>query len=183
MKKFSTYDFSGINVKKDVAKRFRAFSKDVSKSHSETLETMLNFFKWNHLNPNDNLEVKADDTKKRINALIAIVRNIEQQQTLPTKAMLDTLFKEIAQVEQGGVEEEVFEFGTPETLTQDAELKHYQNRYEAMQRQLSDYKNTMETLLNRLQHVRNTFGKDYHKLDMDKKELEDFKTNLYSVIH
>lgn len=183
VKKFSTYGFSGINVKKDVAKRFRAFSKDVSKSHSETLETMLNFFKWNHLNPNDNLEVKADDTKKRINALIAIVRNIEKQQTLPTKAMLDTLFQEIAQVEQGGVEEEVFDFGTPEAITRDEALEHYQNRYEAMQRQLSDYKNTMETLLNRLQHVNSTFGKDYHKLDMDKKELEDFKTNLDYVHH
>lgn len=183
MKKFSTYGFSGINVKKDVADRFRAFSKEVSKSHSETLEAMLNFFKWNNIGPNDNLGVKGNDTKKRINALIAIVRNIEKQQTLPTKAMLDTLFREIAQAEQGEAAKGEFDFGTPETLTRDAELEHYQNRYEEMRQQLSVYKNGMEMLLDRLYHIKTTFGKDYHKLDMDRNELENFKTNLDHVHH
>ncbi len=182
MKKFSTYGFSGINVKRGVAERFRAFSKDVSKSHSETLEAMLNFFKWNNLGPNDNLGIKADDTKKRINALIAIVRNIEKQQTLPTKAMLDTLFQEITRTEQLEAEEETFDFGTTETLTRDAELEHYRNRYEEMQQQLSSYKNGMDILWSRLHHVK-TFGKDYHKLDMNKNELENFKTNLDYVHH
>lgn len=177
MKKFSTYGFSGINVKRDVAERFREFSKTVSKSHSETLEAMLNFFKWNNLSPNDNLGVKADGTKKRINALIAIVRNIEKQQTLPTKAMLDTLFQEITRTEQEEEKEETFDFGTPETFTRDAELEHYRNRYEEMQQQLSSYKNGMDILWSRLHHVK-TFGKDYHKLDMNKDELENFKTNL-----
>lgn len=183
MKKFSTYGFSGINVKKDVAERFRTFSKDVSKSHSETLEAMLNFFKWNNLDPNDNLGIKTDDTKKRINALIAIVRNIEKQQTLPTKAMLDTLFQEIAQTEQQETEEETFDFGTTEALTRDTELEHYRKRYEEMQQQLSRYKNAMETLWNRLQHIKGTFGKGYHKLDMNKDELENFKLNLEHVHH
>ena len=186
MKKFSTYGFSGINVKKDIAERFRAFSKAVSKSHSETLEAMLNFFKWNNLDPNDNLGIKADDTKKRINALIAIVRNIEKQQTLPTKAMLDMLFQEITQSEE---QEEIemtgapFDFGTPEILTRDTELEHYRNRFEEMQQQLSRYKNNMDILLSRLHHVKGTFGKDYHKLDMNKEELKHFKTNLDNVHH
>lgn len=186
MKKFSTYGFSGINVKKDIAERFRAFSKDVSKSHSETLEAMLNFFKWNHLHPNDDLGVKRDDTKKRINALIAIIRNIEKQQTLPTKAMLDTLFQEIAQSdEQEEIEmtEDPFDFGTPETITRDTELEHYRNRFEEIQQQLSRYKNNMDILLSRLHHVKGTFGKGYHKLDMDKDELEHFKKALNHVHH
>lgn len=183
MKKFSTYGFSGINVKRDIAERFRAFSKDVSKSHSETLEAMLNFFKWNNLGPNDNLGIKADDTKKRINALIAIVRNIEKQQTLPTKAMLDTLFREISQTEQKEKEEETFDFGNPETLTRDTELEHYRKRYEEMQQQLSNYKNGMEALWSQLHFAKGTFGKDYYKLDMNKNELDNFKRNLDYVHH
>ncbi|WP_417444182.1 BfmA/BtgA family mobilization protein [Joostella sp.] len=188
MKKFSTYGFSGINVKKDIAERFRAFSKEISKSHSEALEAMLNFFKWNNLLPNENLGVKADDTKKRINALIAIIRTIEKEQTLPTKAMLDTLFQEVSQVnthhkkweeeEEGSVD-----FVTPETFSRDTEIEHYLNRYEEMQQQLSQYKNSMDTLLNQLHYVKGTFGKDYHKLNMNKDELEHFKTNLDHVHH
>lgn len=183
MKKFSTYGFSGINVKKEVAVRFRAFSKTVSQSHSETLDAMLNFFKWNQLHPNDNLGVKEDDTKKRINALIAIIRNIEQQQTLPTKAMLDTLFQEITQAEQQDVQEESFDFGTPEPLTLDGELKYYQNRFEEIQQQLSAYKNAIDHMLNQLQLVKGTFGKEYHKLAMTKDELELLKTQLNHVHH
>lgn len=183
MKKFSTYDFSGINIKKDVAERFRAFSKGVSKSHTATLETMLNFFKWNNLHPNDNLGVKKDDTIKRINALIAIIRNIEKQQTQPTKAMLDALFQEVSRTEHEEVEEESFDFGTPETLTRDAEMEHYKSRFEEMQQQLSAYKNGLELVLSRLHPVKTTFGKDYHKLDMNKKELENFKMNLHHVHH
>ena len=148
---------------------------------------MLNFFKWNNLDPNDNLGIKADDTKKRINALIAIVRNIEKQQTLPTKAMLDMLFQEITQSEEEQEEIEMtgdpFDFGTPEILTRDTELEHYRNRFEEMQQQLSNYKNNMDILLNRLHHMSGTFGKDYHKLDMNKDELEHFKKSLNHVHH
>src|SRR5690606_3739211 len=187
MKKFSTYGFSGINVKKDIAERFRTFSKEISKSHSETLQPMLNFFKWNNLDPNDNLGIKTDDTKKRINALIAIVRNIEKQQTLPTKAMLDILFQEVSQMDshskQWKEQEASFDFGTPELLTRDSELEHYRNRYEEMQKELSHYKNRVEDLLRQLNYIKGTFGKGYHKLDMDKNELENFKKSLNHVHH
>src|SRR5690606_25670852 len=131
---------------KEVAVRFRKFSREVSRSHTETLEDMLNFFEWNSLSPKENLGVKSDGTKKRINALIAIVRNIEKQQTLPTKAMLDTLFQELSQLEndEEGEPEEDFDFGTPEAFTRDTELEHYRTRYEDMQQQLSRYKNQMD---------------------------------------
>src|SRR5690606_20425331 len=129
-----------INVKKDIAKRFRAFSKQVSKSHSETLEAMLNFFKWNNLSPYDDLGVKADDTKKRINALIAIIKNIEKNQTLPTKTMMDSLFEEVSNVDEGSGTVGAG-FSRPEIVSRDSELEHYQSRYEEMQQKVSGYKN------------------------------------------
>ncbi|EIJ37589.1 hypothetical protein JoomaDRAFT_0542 [Galbibacter orientalis DSM 19592] len=186
-KTYEKYRFSAISIKKEIADRFRRYSKDVSKSHSETLEAMLNFFKWNNLSPNENLGVKKDDTKKRINALIAIIRNIEKEQTLPTKAMLDILFQEVSQMEshskQWKEQEGSFDFGAPELLTRDAELEHYRNRYEEMQKELSHYKNRVEELWNQLNYVKGTFGKGYHKLDMDKNELENFKKSLNHVHH
>lgn len=72
MKKFSTYGFSGINVKKDIADRFRAFSKEVSRSHSETLEAMLNFFKWNDIDSNDNLNFRNYESIYRISFVIVL---------------------------------------------------------------------------------------------------------------
>ncbi|MCM5664013.1 BfmA/BtgA family mobilization protein [Galbibacter mesophilus] len=184
---YKKYRFSAISIKKETADRFRKFSREVSRSHSETLKSMLDFFKWNNLSPNDNLGVKSDNTKKRIDALIAIIRNIEKEQTLPTKAMLDALFQEVSQMETGSRKwkegEGSIDFGSPETITRDTELEHYRNRYEVMQKELSHYKNRIQELLEQLTYVKGTFGKGYHRLDMDRKELENFKNTLEHVHH
>lgn len=182
---YQKYRFSAISIKKEIAVRFRKFSREISQSHTETLEDMLNFFEWNSLSPKDNFGVKSDGTKKRINALIAIVRNIEKQQTLPTKAMLDILFQEISQMENDEEREleEDFDFEMPEAFTRDKELEHYRNRYEEMQHQLSWYKNLVMELLEQLTYVKGTFGKEHYRLDMDKKEFENFKKGLNNVHH
>jgi hypothetical protein len=174
---YQKYHFSAISIKKKVAARFRDFSRLVSDSHTTTLEAVMNFFEWNDLSPNDNLGIKNNRTNKRINAVIAILKNIEKHQTLPTKAMLDTLFQEMSQVEKVE-EEESFDFGSPELFTNDTELEHYRNRYEEMQQQLSSYKNRMENLLEQLNYEKGTFGKGHYKLDLDKKEFEIFKKGL-----
>ncbi len=161
-----------------MAVRFREFSRLVSDSHTHTLEAIMDFFEWNDLSPNDDLGLKNNRTNKRINAVIAILKNIEKHQTLPTKTMLDTLFHEISQVEGLEKEEEDIDFGTPERFTRDAELEHYRKRHEEMILQLSHYKNRMQELLERLTYIKSTFGKGHYKLDMDKNELENFKNDL-----
>src|SRR5690606_25587935 len=180
MKNFSTYGFACINVKKNIAKRFRIFSKQVSKSHSETLEAMLNFFKWNNLSPHDDLGVRADDTKKRINALIAIIKNIEKNQTLPTKTMMDSFFEEVSNADGGSGEVEAI-FSRPEMVSRDSELEHYQGRYEEMQEEISGYKNRVGELFDRLEYVKGTFSKGYFKLEMSQEELLKFKRSLDHV--
>ena len=95
MKKYTTYQFSGINVKKTIADRFRRFAKQISSTNSEALEAMLNFFEWNEISPNDNLDTRNTELKKRINAMIAILKDIEKTQTKPTTAMLQALFQEV----------------------------------------------------------------------------------------
>ncbi|WP_268223899.1 BfmA/BtgA family mobilization protein [Sinomicrobium oceani] len=179
---YRKYRFSAISIKKEVAVRFRAFSRLVSDSHTQTLEAIMNFFEWNDLHPQDDLGLKNNRTNKRINAVIAILKNIEKYQTLPTKAMLDTLFHEMSQVEEKEAEEAV-DFGPPDTFTRDRELEQYRERYEAMQQQLGHQNNQVRQLLAQLTYVKGTFGKGHYKLDMDKNELEQFKKQLHDVHH
>ncbi len=89
--------FTGIRFKKDTAKRFQNFSRQHFKSHTEALETMLDFFQDNEISPKEKLgpSAKTLETKllKRINAVIAIMRDMEKSQTKPTLAMLESLFQ------------------------------------------------------------------------------------------
>ena len=89
--------FIGIRFKKETAKRFQEFSRTHFKSHTETLETMLDFFFYNEISPKEKLgptgrTIEAS-LKKRINAVIAIMRDMEKTQTKPTVAMIESLFQ------------------------------------------------------------------------------------------
>lgn len=89
--------FIGIRFKKKTAKRFQAFSRTHFKTHTEAMETILDFFRYNEISPKENfgptgrtIEVKL---LKRINTVIAIMRDVEKTQTKPTVAMLQSLFE------------------------------------------------------------------------------------------
>ena len=179
---YQKYRFSAISIKKKTAVRFRAFSRLVSDSHTRTLEMVMDFFERNDLSPNDDLGIKNNRTNKRINAVIAILKNIEKQQTLPTKVMLDTLFQEMSQVEDQE-KEESFDFETPESFSRDKELEHYQNRYEEMRQELGQYKSRVQNVMEQMTYVKGTFGKGHFKLNMGKDEFEKLKKELHDVHH
>ena len=89
--------FIGIRFKKETAKRFQEFSRKHFKSHTEALETMLDFFFYNEISPKENLGPTGRTIEakllKRINAVIAIMRDVEKTQPKPTVAMLQSLFE------------------------------------------------------------------------------------------
>jgi len=91
--------FTTISFKSSVAKKFRSFSKKMGASNSMTLLMMLDFFETNNLSPNESIgpSVRTLENliKKRISAVIAILRDIEKNQTRPTTAMLQSLFEEL----------------------------------------------------------------------------------------
>ena len=89
--------FIGIRFKKETAKRFQQFSRIHFKSHTEAMATMLDFFFYNEISPRERLgptgrTIEAN-LKKRINAVIAIMRDMEKTQTKPTVAMIESLFQ------------------------------------------------------------------------------------------
>ncbi|MFB9053116.1 BfmA/BtgA family mobilization protein [Formosa undariae] len=89
--------FTGIRFKKETAKRFQEFSRTHFKSHTEAMSSMLDFFFYNEISPKETFgptgrTIEAS-LKKRINAVIAIMRDMEKTQTKPTVAMMELLFQ------------------------------------------------------------------------------------------
>ena len=90
--------FTTISFKSSIAKKFRAFSKKMSASNSMTLLMMLDFFESNNLSPQESIgptvHTLENLIKKRVSAVIAILRDMEKSQTRPTVAMMQSLFEE-----------------------------------------------------------------------------------------
>ncbi|MCK0124748.1 hypothetical protein MWU76_10070 [Gelidibacter sp. F2691] len=89
--------FITIRFKRKTSKRFQEFSKTHFKTHTETMEAILDFFFYNEISPKEKLGPTGRTIEakllKRINAVIAIMRDVEKTQTKPTVAMLETLFQ------------------------------------------------------------------------------------------
>lgn len=93
------YDYSAINLKRPVVKRFGSLSRKYSKTQSETLNAMIDFFEWHGFSPFDKMEksllAELLKNRKRTEAVIAIMKDIEKNQTKPTVAMIQSLFTEV----------------------------------------------------------------------------------------
>ena len=89
--------FVSISVKASIAKKFNNYSKAISKSKSMTMLLMLEFFEHNGIAPTDDLgphmRTIENLIKKRINGVIAILKDIEKTQTKPTAGMLMALME------------------------------------------------------------------------------------------
>lgn len=90
--------FETLKIKSSVATKFRRFSRAMSKSQSISLLLMLEFFEDNGISPTESMGPKMQTLenliKKRINGVIAILKDIEKGQTKPTVAMMQSLFQE-----------------------------------------------------------------------------------------
>lgn len=90
--------FESLSIKQSVAIKFRNYCRSISKSQSMTLLLMLEFFRDHGISPMDSLgpNLMASEVRimKRINAVIAIMRDVEKTQTKPTAAMILSLFEE-----------------------------------------------------------------------------------------
>ncbi|MCK7591317.1 hypothetical protein M0G43_12085 [Subsaxibacter sp. CAU 1640] len=95
---FEKERFETLKIKASIVVKFRRFCKTMSKSQSMTLLLMIDFFETNGISPNESMGPHIHTLeklfKKRINGVIAIMKNIEKYQTKPTVAMLQSLFEE-----------------------------------------------------------------------------------------
>lgn len=182
------YQYSTVNFRIAVAKRFRLFSKKVAKSHSETISIMMDFFEWHGFNPSQKFtqsliqeilknRQRTETSIKRNEATIAIIRDIEVNQTKPNNAMLLSLFganiteekpkrKEKKRVENRNSKLEEIEITVPKI------------RYERLAEKMENMVTNYEYVLDKVELVKGSFGMEYLKLNISKAELERFKRTL-----
>ncbi len=90
-------EVKNITFEKKTAERFQQFSRIHYKTHSEALAGMLDFFFYNEISPKENFGPTGrrieNIIKKRINAVIAITRDMEKNKVNPTLAILESLME------------------------------------------------------------------------------------------
>ena len=178
-------NFYTIRFKRATAKRFKNFSKKVSNSYSVTMNLIIDFFEWHGFSPSERFEKSLGQelvkNRKRTEAAIAIIKDIEKSQTKPTNAMLELLFQENPNDKEPS--EEFFEFEQQELITENEELDYYRNRYEGVQQQYQNIKDDLEKIIDKTSYIKGNFGSGYLKMDLTKAEFENFKQKLQNVYH
>ena len=179
--------FESLSIKSSVIHKFREFCKNNAASQSMTLLQMVQFFEFNGIAPTDNLGepiAKLEGSlKKRINAVIAIIKNIEKHQTKPTNAMLLSLFEENLQQEEQELEEREFSDMKFEQVltTENEELTYYRKEYFNNQEKHNSLKYDIKEIVRNTKYIKSNFGKNYLKLELTKKEYEKFKRALNEI--
>ena len=89
--------FVTVKIKESVMKKFRSYCKQLGCSQSMTLLVMLEFFETSGISPKERMDSKIQTleslVKKRINHVIAVIKEQEKTQTKPTLSMLQALFE------------------------------------------------------------------------------------------
>jgi len=179
-KKRYTYQYANINLRAEVTERFRAFSKKIASTHAETLTAMMDFFEWHGYSPYQRFgkDILADNqkTRKRIDAVIAIIKDIEKSQNIPLiniETMLQALF-------QGNLKKE-----RPKPRPLKIQKEHTKDRngisnweWERLQQKHQETKERLAHLLAQVELVKNRFGNDYLKLNITREELARLKRTL-----
>lgn len=145
---------------------------------------MLDFFIYNEISPKEsfgpNVRTISNLIKKRFNAMVAIMKNMEKNGVLPTKTMMELLFensphKKSRQVpllmegRKSDPERDMFFKKVEEAIRVEKENTNLkcdlrQNREEFI------------ALLNKVQLVKSNFGKSRLQLDMAPEDFERLKT-------
>lgn len=177
-------NFFTIRFRRRTAERFKKFSKRVSKSYSESLDEMVDFFEWHGYMPNQrfgkDIIAGQEKNRKRIEASIAISKAIEKSQNIPLiniETMLKSLFQE--EYKRYGpklLESKKTDSDTSKTQKEKTTVSRME--YDRANRKLEETQNRIKYLLDKIEPVSNRFGKDYLKIEITREELARFKQVL-----
>ncbi|NAY91411.1 hypothetical protein GTQ34_05715 [Muricauda sp. JGD-17] len=173
--------FLSINFHRKTVERFKGFCQKHGASYTDTVEHMMDFFDRYQISPmvdyGQNLWDMEGNIKKRINAVIAIIKDVEKHQTKPTNAMMLSLFEQTPREEEGQPElllEETTEvqdvdnhFTTPEDSP--AQSKTHPGM------ELMTARKDLGNLISRIRAVSTGLGKKKLQLDMGMEEFEALK--------
>lgn len=159
-----------------------------------TLLLMIEFFERHGISPDQHLGETIASIKlfmkRRFNAMVAIIRSIEKEQTLPTVSMIQALFEQELDPEEGNEWEGDFEFfekqlteintpANPELL--DKETTVPKIVHERLKERMEELKADFGHVLDHVSVAKNRFGKDHLKLDLKPGALEKYRTKLKNI--
>ena len=182
--------FRTVCIKLSVLRKFKGFSKRQGTSHSMTLLAMVEFFEENGISPDERMYESIASLKylikRRFNAMVAIMRSIEKEQTLPTVSMIQALFEQELESDQEEWDSD-FDFIEP-SLTEhkepaepewsDVEVTVPKIRYDRLHEQLEELKNDFVYVLDHITVFHNPLGKDHLKVDLQPGAIEKYRTKL-----
>ena len=178
------YDYLAICLQASVVKRFRVYAKKIARSQSDALTAMLDFFEWHNYSPHQrfgkNVIAGQKKNRKRIEAVIAIIKSVEKSQNIPImniEAMLKSLFKEeIKNYAPQMLESKPVTKPTQKTKAKKTTVSRID--YDRSQEKLSETKDRLRYVLDQIELVSNRFGKDFLKIEITREELARFKRGL-----
>ena len=175
--------FSAISINRITAERFRAYSKTVSKSHSETMDTMIDFFEKTKISPKSQVMVSFIKFQNymvgRLDFIIELLRTMEREQLKPTHDMLRSLFDgtELKKVEEPLLIDQANIKMTKEEWDRAEGKVSFQKYHDAVTARGND-RRIFYKVLNKISKVEPAFGKAYFKLELDSEELDSIRREL-----
>ncbi len=170
-----------LKIKPRTAREFRIYCRQLGKQQSETLQLMLDFFKYNGFSPLEDLGPNIISLEKkikaRINAAVAILKDIEKTQTKPTHSMLQVLFRENP-VKKPELLLEKTQQETSAELNIQQEIAAFRTAENELRKKLSARTQDLKSILDRVTVVRSSFGKAHLRLNLSREEFEELKSTL-----
>ncbi|MBD0780121.1 hypothetical protein HPE56_20170 [Maribacter sp. ANRC-HE7] len=180
-KKKST--FSAVSINRITAERFRVYSKTVSKSHSETIDTIIDFFEKTKITPRNEVMISFIKFQNymigRFDYIEVLLRTMEREQIKPTHEILKNLFEgnSLKENKQPLLIEKGLEKLTREEWYREEGTVSFDKYHKLIQAKGNDLRKFRE-VLSKIEKVDPTFGKSYFKIEIDEAELEALKREL-----
>lgn len=178
IKKKST--FSAISINRITAERFREYSKSVSKSHSDTIDTMIDFFEKAKITPKSEVIISfikfQNYMARRFDYIEELLRGMESNYLKPTHEMLKSLFDGVEPKKKQQpllMDRDSIRMTRAEWHRKEAIVSF--DEHHNVLKSKSEENRKFREVLRKITQVEPTFGKPYFKLEIDANELERLK--------
>ncbi|TXN36147.1 hypothetical protein FVB32_16450 [Flagellimonas hymeniacidonis] len=175
--------FSAISINRITAERFRAYSKTVSRSHSETIDAMIDFFEKARIDPKSEVMIRFIKFQNyltgRFDYIEEVLRRMEREQLKPTHDMLKSLFTGMSLKKKEQpllVDEKSMRMTREEWNMEEGKVSF--EEYNEVVETLGRDRRAFFKILDKIKKVEPTFGKPYFKVEMDSAELESVRQEL-----
>jgi hypothetical protein len=175
--------FSAISLNRITAERFRGYSKTVTRSHSETMDAMIDFFERTRISPKSEVMIGFIKFQNymigRFDYLEEMLRTMEREQLRPTHDMLKSLFDGTAYKKKERpvlVDRKAIKMTRAEWNLKEGHVSF--EKHHKLVKSKAENLRLFKRVLDGVTKIEPTFGKSYLKLEMSETELRHIKQQL-----